>query len=186
MIEGLFIGLAKVLGSTGVGTIFGGIMGWLNRKVDLEAKRLEYADKDKQRAHELLQRDKDALIMEKEWAGRERVAAVEGAAQVEQEQYKALAESYKFAEPEKGSKMAAFASFVRPFVSIAYFILSSVGGGWIIYYAFAVVGITLSAEQWFELVMFVVSWVAFMAGATIGWWYAMRPGGRMPTFGRQA
>lgn len=182
MIEGLFIGLAKVLGSTGFGTIFGGLMGWLNRKVDLEAKRLEYADKDKQREHELLQRDKDALIMEKEWAGRERVAAVEGAAQVEQEQYKALAESYKFAEPEKGSKMAAFAAFVRPFISIAYFLISSLGAGWIIYYAFKVKGVDFSDAQWHELLMFVIEWIAFMAGATIGWWYAMRPGGRMPTF----
>jgi hypothetical protein len=28
--------------------------------------------------------------------------------------------------------------------------------------------------------MYVIAWVAFMGGATIGWWYAMRPG-KQPT-----
>ena len=46
-------------------------------------------------------------------------------------------------------------------------------------------GITLTVEQWHEIVMFVISWVAFMAGSTIGWWFAMRPGGKMPMFGQR-
>jgi hypothetical protein len=180
-----FLGIAKLLGSAGFGTIFGGVMGYFNRKADLALKRLEMEDRDKQRIHELAQRDKDAAIMEKEWVGREKVALVEGAAKVEVEQYAAIAKSYDFAKPAAGSKMEAFSSFVRPFMSLCYFIVTSLGSAWIIYYAFTVKNIVLTPEQWHELVMYVISWIAFMAGSTIGWWYAMRPGGKMPFFERR-
>ena len=185
MITTIFLGLGKLLGSAGFGTIFGGVMGYFNRKADLELKKLEMADKDRQRTHELAQRDKDAQILAAEWAGREKVAMTEGAAKVEVEQYAALAKSYEFAQPEKGTRMAAFSSFVRPFISMAYFLVSSTGSAWILYYAFKVKGITLTVEQWYDIVMFVISWIGFMAGSTIGWWFAMRPGGKMPMFGQR-
>jgi ABC-type multidrug transport system fused ATPase/permease subunit len=176
----LFLGLIKLLGSAGFGTIFGGLMGWLNRREDLKVKELDLRDRADQRTHELEMRDKDAAVMEKEWAGRQRVAEVEGAAQTERQAYSALEKSYEFAQPDKGSKMSAFSSFIRPFLSLAYFFVTSAGGAWIIYYAFVVKGMVLTGDQLFDIVMFVVSWVAFMGGATIGWWFAMRPGGQPP------
>jgi hypothetical protein len=170
----ILLGIIKLLSSAGFGTIFGGVMGLLNRKVDLQAKRM---DQD----HELAMRDKDAAIAAQEWAGRTRVAEVEGAAAAEVEAFKALGESYSFAKPGEGTKMAAFSSFVRPFVSLGYWLVTSLGSAWILYYAFAVAKVQLTPEQWYELVMYVIAWIAFMAGATIGWWFAMRPGGKMPT-----
>lgn len=179
-ITGLFMGLGKLIGTAGFGTIFGGVMGLFNRKADLELKRLEFQDKKDERNNQLLMKDKDALIMDKEWAGRLKVAEVEGASQTEVAAFNALAASYKFAEPEKGTKMMAFSSFIRPFISIGYFIISSTGTCLILYYAFYIYDIKLTTEQLYEVVMFVISWFAFMAGATIGWWFAMRPGGSMP------
>jgi hypothetical protein len=176
----ILLGIIKLLGSAGFGTIFGGIMGLFHRRQDLDLKKLELQDAANQRKHELDMRDKDAAIMAQEWAGRTRVAEVEAAGAAEVEAFKALQDSYKFAQPEKGSKMAAFSSFIRPFISIGYFFITSIGGAYIIYYAFHVAGIKLSQEQLAELVMYVISWVAFMGGATIGWWYAMRPGTKMP------
>lgn len=178
--EALFVGLVKLFASSGFGTIFGGLMGWANRKIELEAKKLEYQDRDKQRAHELAQRDKDAAILDKEWAGRVKVAEVEGETTVQREAYSALAKSYEFAQPEKGTRMAAFSAFVRPFVSSGYFVISTIGSGYILYYAFYVSQIKLTSAQLIELVMFTVSWIAFMAGTTIGWWYATRPGRDAP------
>lgn len=173
MIEALFLGGIKLLGSAGFGTIFGGIMGLLNRKADMQAQKMKMD-------HELAMRDKDAAIMQQEWTARTKVAEVEGAAKVEAEAYTAMAKSYEFAQPEKGTRMAAFSSFMRPFMSGGYFIFSTVGSGWILYYAFKVKGVEFTPAQWFELVMFVVAWFFFMAGASIGWWYAMRPGTQMP------
>ena len=177
----ILLGIIKLLGSAGFGTIFGGVMGLFHRKQDLDLKKLELQDAANQRKHELDMRDKDAAIMVQEWAGRTKVAEAEGAAAVDVESFKALGESYKFAQPDKGSKMAAFSSFVRPFISLGYFVLTSVGGAWILYYAFTVRGLALKDDQLFEIVMYVISWVAFMGGATIGWWFAMRPGKQPPT-----
>lgn len=180
MVEALFIGLVKLLGSAGVGTIFGGIMGLFNRKADIEFRRLELDDRQKQRAFELAQRDKDAAIMREEWAGRTRVAQVEGEARAETEAYAALAKSYDFAKPAAGSKMEAFSAFMRPFMSGGYFLLSSIGCGWIVYYALVEVKVQFTAVQWYELLTFVLAWFFFMAGSAIGWWYAMRAGKAPP------
>ena len=174
--EWLFAGVIKLLGSAGFGTIFGGLMGLVNRRLDMKAKK---QDQD----HELAMRDKDAAIMAQEWAARTKVAEVEGAAKVEAEAYAAMAKSYDFGKPAAGGKMEAFSAFMRPFMSGGYFIVSTIGCGWIVYYAFKVVGVQFSAAQWYELVMFVVAWFFFMAGAAIGWWYAMRPGKAPPTLG---
>lgn len=176
----IILGIIKLLGSAGFGTIFGGVMGLLNRKVDIEVERLKYEDAEKQRGHELAMRDKDAAIMAQEWAARTQVAQVEGEARVEQEGYKAMAASYDFAKPDKGTKMAAFSSFIRPFISLAYFLVTSLGSWWILHQAFVVNKVALTPDQWYELVMYVIAWIAFMGGATIGWWYAMRPG-KAPT-----
>lgn len=177
----IVLGLIKLLSSAGFGTIFGGIMGLVNRKADLEVKKLELQDTANQRAHELAMRDKDAAIMAQEWAARTQVAQVEATAQVEKAGFDALAKSYEFAKPSPGGKMEAFSAFVRPFISLAYFLVTSFGAGFILYYAFEVRKIILSQDQWYDLVMYVIAWVAFMGGATIGWWYAIRPGTKPPT-----
>ena len=180
----ILAGIIKLLGSAGFGTIFGGIMGFVNRKADLDVKRLEREETKDRMAHELAMRDKDAAIMAQEWAQRAKVAEVEGAAKAEVAGFEAMAESYKFAQPEKGTRMAAFSSFVRPFLSLGYFLITSAGSAWILYWAFYVAKVTLSQEQMVELVMYIISWVAFMGGSTIGWWFAMRPGSKMPTFSK--
>lgn len=176
----IILGLIKLIGSAGFGTIFGGVMGLFHRKADMQMKEIELKEANAARAHELAMRDKDAAIMAQEWAGRTRVAEVEAAGAAEVEAFKAMQESYKFAQPEKGSKMAAFSSFVRPFISLGYFVITSAGSAWILYYAFYVARVELTQDQLADLVMYVISWVAFMGGATIGWWYAMRPGTKMP------
>lgn len=173
--------LIKLISSAGFGTMFGGVMGLFNRKADLQVKLLEREEAKDRQAHELAMRDKDAAIMKEEWAGRTQVAQIEGEAKVDTAGFEALAKSYDFAKPAPGGRMEAFSAFIRPFISLSYFIVTSAGAAWILYYAFKVRGITLSPDQWYDLVMYVIAWVAFMAGATIGWWYAMRPGKAAPT-----
>lgn len=178
--ELLILGLVKLIGSAGFGTMFGGIMGLFNRKADLDLKRLEREEAKDRMAHELAMRDKDAAIMAQEWIGRERVAVAEGDAMVEREAFSALAKSYDFAKPAPGSRMESFSAFMRPFMSGGYFIVSTIGCGWIVYFAFAIRGVKFTDAQWFDLVMFVLAWFFFMAGSAVGWWYAMRPGGKAP------
>ncbi len=171
--EWLILGIIKLLGSAGFGTVFGGLMGFLNRKVDIKYRKMELD-------HELKQRELDATILEKEWAATVRVANIEGESRVEAEGYDALEKSYDFARPRKGGKMGSFSSFIRPFISLAYFIISSIGAGYILYYAFSVSKVKFTHTEWYELANFVISWVSFMTGTTVGWWFAMRPG-KAPT-----
>lgn len=179
-IELLVGGLIKVLGSAGFGTVFGGIMGFFNRKSDLQMKKLEYEDRDRQRAHELKQRELDVAIMEREAAAKVEVASITAEAGVEKEAYAALAKSYDFAVPQGGSKMASFSSFVRPCISLAYFVISSLGAAYVVGMAFFVAGPMFNPVQWYELAMFAIEWVAFMASTAIGWWFALRAGGTAP------
>jgi hypothetical protein len=123
----ILLGLIKLLSSAGFGTIFGGVMGLFNRKADLEVKKLDLQDASDQRTHELAMRDKDAAIMAQEWAARTQVAQIEAGATVEKAGFDALAKSYDFAKPAAGGKMEAFSAFVRPFISLSYFLVTSVG-----------------------------------------------------------
>lgn len=178
----ILAGVIKLLGSAGFGTIFGGLMGLVNRKFDLQQKRIELEEAAAQRKHELDMRDKDAALADKEWQGRLQVAKVAGEAEVEKSAYEALAKSYDFAKPAPGGKMEAFSAFIRPFISIGYFIITSIGSGAILHYAFNVYQIKLTPDQLFEIVTFTLAWIAFMGGSTIGWWFAMRPGTKAPAF----
>lgn len=154
-------------------------MGFVNRKADLEYKRLEYEDREKQRAHELKQREVDAAILEKEYAARVQVATIEGESKVEAEAFEALERSYDFAKPE--GNMAAFSSFVRPFISISYFVMSSLGAGYILYYAFNVEYVRFTHEQLYKMCEEIIAWSLFMASTTIGWWFGMRAGKAPPS-----
>lgn len=165
--------ITGILGSTGFGAVFGGLMGWLNRKADLAHKKLEMEDKARQREHELKQHELAARLAKEEAEGKIKVADMEGS-------FKAMAKSYDFAVPEKASKMVTFSAFIRPFISLAYFLVTAVASGYILYYAFKMGGVFFDTAQWYALVMFVIDWLFFMASTCIGWWYAMRAG-KAPT-----
>lgn len=176
MVGAIFGGLVSLLGSSGFGTIFGGVMGLLNRKADIQAKKLEYEDKERDRAHELKQREMDARLMEVEYQGRTKVAEVEGAAKVEAEAYKAMSASYDFAKPEPGTLMEKFSTFVRPFTTLCYLVISTAGCAYILFTSFKIAGSQFTPAQWHDMAKQTIEWLFFMAGTSIGWWFAMRPG----------
>jgi hypothetical protein len=167
--EWIFGGAIKLLASSGFGTVFGGILGFLNRKTDIQFKKLEMEDNEKARQHELKQREVDAKIMREEYQGKIQVAEMEGS-------FKAIEKSYDFGQPEKGTWGAKFNAFVRPFITLCYFVFTSFGAAWVLWYAFEIVQVEFTIEQWHELVNFIIDWVAFMAGTCIGWYFACRAG----------
>lgn len=175
MIGLLFTGLTSLLSSSGLGVIFGGIMGLLNRKADLAAKRAEYEENARTREHELKQREMDAKVMEAEYAGKMKVAEIEGASRVEAEGYKAMAESYKFGQPQPGTWMDSFAGFIRPFTTMCYLVVSSAGAAYILITAFRISGGQFTVLQWNDMSKDTMDWIKFMASTTIGWWFGMRP-----------
>jgi hypothetical protein len=174
-IELLLGGVIKLLGSAGFGTLFGGIMGIFNRKADLAQKRVELEHEKSRWDHDLQLREADARIMQMEVQGKLQIAQTEAEAKVEVAGYEAMAKSYDYARPVAGSKMEAFSSFVRPAVTLAFFLASTTLTACLYWKAFEF-GWNLPAEKVTELVFLVTDWTLAMAGTTIGWWFATRPG----------
>jgi len=172
----MFSGLLAIFSSGGFGSLVGLVGGYFNRKLDLQAKGLEYADKDKQRAHELAKQNADLEFMKAEYTQRLQVANVEADAEVEVAGYGAMGKSYQFAAPTSADGWVDKASkVVRPLLTIGFLLFTI--------YVFMKVQ-TLVNElqvqpdqtQVFKLYVTLIEWATFQAGVCIGWWFAMRPG----------
>lgn len=71
------------LSSSGFGGILGGVMGYFNRKIDMEQKKLDLAHEKDKWGHELALRQADLEQVKAEAAGRREVAVVEGESSIE-------------------------------------------------------------------------------------------------------
>jgi len=168
----LLAGLGKLLGSNVVGSALGWVGGWLQRKQDIEVKVLELADAEKQRAHELAQRRIDIEIMDREIAGRERIASIETEGKIDVAQFGAIAEGYK-TQFEGEGRVAAFSRFIRPFVTLWFVVASSALTIAVIVLAYKA-NVPFTVEEWKEWISYVLAWTMFQAGVCIGWWFAVR------------
>ncbi|EKD22436.1 MAG: hypothetical protein ACD_86C00004G0006 [uncultured bacterium] len=164
--------ILALLSSSGVGSLIGWVGGFLNRKVDLQAKTEEYK-------YNLAIRDKDLEQTKAEIAGQVAVADK----QIEVAAYGAMAESYKEQSNLVGNlkgKWAwvdALSKLIRPIVTIIFLIVSLSLSVYIVIKAYNS-GIEFDKEDWKELLEYVIHWVFFQSGVVIGWWFANRPSGR--------
>lgn len=171
-IVGIIKVLGSVLGSNAVGSAIGWLGGLLNRKVDLEAKRIDNQDRAAQRAHEENLRRIDIEVLHAEAASRERVASIEAEGKVSVAGLDALQESYKH---DAGLREGSFSKLVRPLLTFCFGVSALSMAAALLWVAFYVYEVRFSHEQWHDLVMFVVQWVFFQGGLTVGWWFANRP-----------
>lgn len=82
--------LLTLLGSSSFGAILGGIFAIINRKADIEAKRLDLDHETKRWAQDLQLRAADLEIARQEAQGRKDVAIVEGEATIEAARFSAI------------------------------------------------------------------------------------------------
>ncbi len=82
-------GLLSILGSSAVGSLIGIIGGILNRKADIEAKRLDLDHEARRWVHEVNLRDKDIEYAKTEAAGRRDVAIEEAEGLIESARWEA-------------------------------------------------------------------------------------------------
>lgn len=175
-----------IFGSGGFGSIVGLVGGFMNRKLDLEVKKLELSAKAAEREHDLARMDKEKDFMLAEMGQKNRIAdkelegeKVKADAEVEVAGYGALAESYKFAAPTPADGLVDKASkAVRPLLTLLFFVFTCIIF-WQVQQLVDALQVAPTPEQVLKIYVTLIEWALFQAGVCIGWWFAMRPG-RVP------
>lgn len=177
--------ILSLLGSSAVGSILGGLFAFMNRKADIEAKRLDLDHERNRWTHELAVKDKDLEYARMEAAGRKDVAIVEGEAVIESARFTAIAASQAAdnvgaEELKAAGKMRwllvlgmAMNRWVRPVATIVL-------AGAAIYINLLFVGKlvdvwpTLESGKQYEAAMQAFAWITGQAGAVLGYWFVSR------------
>ena len=171
-----------VLGSGGFGSLVGLIGGYFNRRLDIQARTLDIADKAAERANDLLKMDKEREFMSAEYAMKLQVAdkevvkaSITADAAIETAGYAAMKDAFSFAatSPSDGW-VDKFVKIMRPWLTVSFFIFTAV-----IFCQLQILVNDLSIkptpEQVIRLYTLIIEWVVFQSAVCIGFWFAMRP-----------
>lgn len=181
--------ILSLLGSSAVGTILGGIFAFLNKKTDLDVKRLELDQEKARWMHDLSVKDKDLEYAKIEAQGRKEVAIAEGDFAAEVARFGAIGQSFeadkldadtlRHAGKWKGWLILgkAIQAWIRPVLTV---VLTSAA----IYLNWLLIG--KLTEQWpmldkaqqFEMGMQAFAWITGQASAALGYWFVSRGTGK--------
>lgn len=177
--------ILSLLGSSAFGSIIGGVMAHLNKKTDIDIKRMDLDHEKSRWAHDLLVKDKDLEYAKVEAAGLKDVAIIEGDAAMETARFAAIGQSHaadtiSADELRAAGKLrwtlvlaSAMRSWIRPVLTI---ILSAAA----IYLNFLLIGKltdvwpNLDEKQQFDMGMQAFAWVTGQAAACISYWFVSR------------
>lgn len=157
--------ILALLTSGSFGSLLGLIGGYLNRKIDIQLKKMDLE-------HELKMKDKDLEFMKAEYEQKTKIATIETEGATEVAGYNAMTASYSFAEPDANTFVGKMSQAVRPLLTFLFFIFACY-----IYYTIAQkISISvISGENLEKILITLIEWFLFQAGVCIGWWFANRP-----------
>lgn len=177
--------ILSLLGSSAVGSLIGGVFAFMNRKADMEAKRVEL-DHDKAKwAHELELRKSDMEMAKVEAQGRLDVAVVESDAAVDTARMQAIAqisESEKVSAEEikaagKLGWMFVFSSvlnkLIRPVLTVGL-AAAALFLNWMVIHKLTDSWTTLTPAQQFETGMQAFAWVTAQSSMAFSYWFVSR------------
>lgn len=181
----MIAGILSILGSSAVGSLLGGIFAFLNRKADMEMKKLELAHEVARWTQDLQLRDKDIQYAREEAAGKKEVAIVEADGAIETARMQAIATSFE-AEKISADELKAAGKWrwlliltsilnrvIRPLITLLL-------AGTAIYINMMLVGrltdswSTLTAAQQYDAALQAFSWITGQAAAVLGYWFVSR------------
>lgn len=177
--------LIAFLGSGAVGSVIGGVFALLNRKADIEAKRLEREHESRLWEHNLREREADLKIAQAEAAGKVEVAIIEGNAAFDTARMGAIAEasradSVSAAEIKAAGKMgvlfvlvSAFSKAIRPVLTVAL-IGAALYVNWLLIYRLSSIWELLGQDAQLSTGMQAFSWVTAQASIVISYWFVAR------------
>lgn len=173
------------LGSGAVGSVIGGVFALLNRKADIEAKRVEREHEARSWDHKLKEREADLKIAQAEAAGKVEVAIIEGDAAFDTARMGAIAEATRADavsadEIQAAGKMgflfvlvSAFSKAIRPVLTVAL-IGAALYVNWLLIYRLSSVWGFLGQEAQLSTGMQAFSWVTAQASIVISYWFVAR------------
>ena len=177
--------LLSILGSSAVGSILGGIFAFLNKKSDLDAKRMDLDHEKAKWAHDLAVKDKDLEYVRVEAQGRKDVAIVEGdySAEVARMQAIGIAQQADQITADEiraagtwGWMLvigAALKSWIRPMITIVL-TGAAVYLNWLLIDKLALNWQSMSLVQQYDASMQAFAWVTGQAAACLSYWFISR------------
>lgn len=181
--------LLSLLGSSAVGSLIGGVFAFLNRKTDIEVKRIELAHETDKWAHDLKVRESDLAIAQAEAQSKKDVAIIEGDATVDAARATAIAQ-IQVAERITADDIKAagkwgfllvwanvFNKMIRPVLTVIlafsalylnWMVINRLTEGW---------GVMTPSQQ-FEVGMQAFAWVTAQASTAFSYWFVSRGTGK--------
>lgn len=183
----MFTALMALLGSSPVGAIIGGLFAFLNKKNDLETRRMELEQESKRWQFELDSKEKDMALAKMEADGRKDVAIVEGDARIEQARAESIASINESERLDAATLTASgngfmrfllvfaytFSKLVRPTVTL-FFMVSVVSVNTMVVGKLMEIWPTLDEARQIEITMYCVSWIFGQAATVISYWFVAR------------
>lgn len=170
--------ILAILGSSTVGSLIGGIFAFLNKKADIEIKKLD-------QAHELELRKEDRELAKVEAEGRLQVAVAEAEGSIESARMMAIGQAHQAdnldAETVKSAGSLAwlliltdaFRRMIRPSLTLLlvgmavylnWLLVERLGNDWH----------SFNQEQRFDATMQGLAWITGQASAAISYWFMSR------------
>lgn len=177
--------ILSLLGSSAVGSLLGGVFALLNRKADVEAKRLDLEHERNKWVHESALRDKDIALAQAEAQGRKDVAVIEGDAAVEAARMAAIGLSHQADKLDAGALKAAgkwgfllvwgeaMRGFIRPLITIVL-VGAAVYLNWLLIGRLTDGWEAFTPAQRYDASMQAFAWITGQASAVLGYWFVSR------------
>lgn len=185
----MFEGIMALLGSSAIGSLIGGIFAFINRRADIEAKRVDYAHEQARWGHDLTVKDKDLEYARIEAQGKMAVAVEEGNALVDAARAKAIAD-ITVAERITPEEIKAagkwgfllvwanvFNKAIRPVLTVAL-AAAALWLNWLVIHMMTRNWAEFSTDTQFQIGMQAFSWVTAQASMAFAYWFVSRGTGK--------
>lgn len=177
--------LLSLLGSSAIGSLIGGVFAFLNRKTDLEAKRLDLLHEQARWGHETALRDKDIALAQVEAQGKKDVVFAENDGRFEIERMRAIGQAQAgdqvgAAEIAAAGRMGwlyvvigAFNKAVRPLATVVV-VGAVLWVNWMLISAFIEQWPSLPQPDRLKLAVEALAWLCGQASIILGYWFVSR------------
>lgn len=181
----MIAGILSILGSSAIGTLLGGLFAFLNRKADIEAKRVDNDHEKNRWAHDAMMRDKDLEYAKEEAKGKLEVAIVESDAAIESSRMSAIAiaqtgDKITSAEIKAAGWWGWLLVWAEALNRLIRPVLTAVLAGAAIYINWLLIGKfvdmwpSMTPAQQHDAGMQAFAWITGQAGAVVGYWFISR------------